>query len=328
MHQLETFEFETIICHPPPFCCNYFNYFCDREDYEIQENEIQENEIQENEIQENEIQENGIQENGIQENEIQENEIQENEIHPCYFRTILFGSRIFNTINDIAVYLYKNTPFIKTSLDFISYQCLSVQSCMINQRIEPFEPNWVSIGWLYLDPIEYNYSLRTKMFSNITNESIINDQIKTFTNSILIHNLYFMIHPWLQIKTNFFKNESRYISRTINTFNTFDFSLENKKKKSSVRFLSVEYLHESMEKSISLTIDPAYLYEDNDIFMPSFILHLLEHQSEPFYFGMSYRLHIIDHLVNIIELKSNQYIQLSENSYEICDSRTEYFFEK
>jgi hypothetical protein len=288
------------------------------------------------------------------------------EIHPCFFRGILFSSRLVNYIKEFANVIYNSHPFIKRTIDYIDYQFRAGQSCMTNRRIEPLDNNWISIGWLGTDPSiafgsdpsfglgtdpsfglgtglcvggtdqSIRYFLNTRMFSDLDQYADKNTTIK----NAIISNRDSMLHPWVQIKVEIQNpndsnptqvlNHAIYISRNLETSNidsnifySRDFLLENATKlahynrPSSARFLSIQYVHDKMNAPIVLELDPAYFYEKNELFMPAFILHLLEHQGEPFYFDMAYTLHIIDNQINIFELKSTKYIILNRYSYDI-----------
>ena len=202
---------------------------------------------------------------------------------------------------------------------------------MKNHRIEPMEHNHATIGWIYMDQFAYHYSLESLFFLQ-QDPSYLSDRIKTFTIRIISNNKNYMIHPWIKIRTDLTPvGEPKTICRALYSFKKFDsffhsahFHSAQTVQKSSVRFLSIEYYHEKNPNAerIVLSIDHEYLYEMNELFMPAFIMHMLEHQDLPFYFGMEYTLHIMDNNINIIKLKSNQYLLLKIDTYNIlqCDN--------
>ena len=55
----------------------------------------------------------------------------------------------------------------------------------------------------------------------------------------------------------------------------------------------------------------------NELFSPAFLLRLLDHQLEPFYFDDNYQLVLVDNNLVSFILKPNQYIQLNLNTYDI-----------
>lgn len=86
---------------------------------------------------------------------------------------------------------------------------------------------------------------------------------------------------------------------------------------SKVEFLYVEYSHSEMSKLITLNIPKIMMNVGNELFSPVFVLMMLEKQAEPFVFDKHYHLRIMDNDVNMIELTSDQYIQLEMDKYII-----------
>ena len=258
-------------------------------------------------------------------NEIQhDDEIHDDEIPPCFMSSVLISSRLLNSIHDFIQNIYKSHAFITNTVDYLFYKCKQADSCIKNHRIEPMEKNHTTIGWIYMDQTayHYSYSLQHMFFSFNT----LFDRIKV-VKGIIYNNRDTIMYPWLRIRRDYsnddvaFTGEPKYICRSLVSFAIFD-KLDTFficPQKSSVRFLSLEYYHEKNPNAerIGLSIDPEYLYEMNELFMPAFIFHLLEHQDSPFYFDMAYTLHIMDNNINIVELKSDQYLLLKRNEYQI-----------
>jgi hypothetical protein len=125
-------------------------------------------------------------------------------------------------------------------------------------------------------------------------------------------------------------NELLTIMKTSGQYITY-FVADNKKDKqrhirlpvetSKVSFLSIEYTHPNMEHSIPLDINNGYMLTNNVLFSPLFVRRMLSFQSTPFVFDMDYVLKIMDSDVNLVELKSNQYIQLNDKGYMVVDRR-------
>ena len=82
-------------------------------------------------------------------------------------------------------------------------------------------------------------------------------------------------------------------------------------------FLSVEYHHTRMKHTISLNLDKRYLITGNELFSPCFVLKCLNYQKEPFVFDADYKLTFLDSDINTVVLNSNQYIRLSDKTYEV-----------
>jgi hypothetical protein len=88
-------------------------------------------------------------------------------------------------------------------------------------------------------------------------------------------------------------------------------------QESKESFLSVEYFHPKMIKSVVLNIPRNYYMNNNVLFNPAFVLRCLEYQTQPYLFDMNYTLSIMDSNIDTITLGSTQYILIKENGYEI-----------
>ena len=88
--------------------------------------------------------------------------------------------------------------------------------------------------------------------------------------------------------------------------------------RSEVSFFLIEFISSSKWYSpISLSIPKEMQMVGNELFSPAFLLRLLEHQTEPFYFDDNYQLVLVDHHLVSFILKPNQYIRLNEKTYDI-----------
>lgn len=84
-------------------------------------------------------------------------------------------------------------------------------------------------------------------------------------------------------------------------------------------FLSIEYTHPEMKTNIPITIDSRYLISGNELFSPCFILKCLNYQSEPYIFDENYKINILDSNIKNVVIESNQYIRLSNKTYDIVN---------
>jgi hypothetical protein len=96
-----------------------------------------------------------------------------------------------------------------------------------------------------------------------------------------------------------------------------DFSLPQKVLK--YNFLSVQYKHPLMKKSIVLLLSPEIFYEGNEILSMGFLKRALEHQTENYIFDDTYSVDIMDSDIHRFVLKSNQYIVLERDTYKIME---------
>lgn len=92
---------------------------------------------------------------------------------------------------------------------------------------------------------------------------------------------------------------------------------------SNVSFLSIEYTHPNMESSVFFELGQQFSIIGNELFSPSFVKYLLEHQFNEYIFDKDYVLNIMDGNMDIQQLTSNQYIRLLENRYHILTTDSE-----
>ena len=84
-------------------------------------------------------------------------------------------------------------------------------------------------------------------------------------------------------------------------------------------FLSIEYTHPEMDKTIPIEF-PDEMYEiGNVVFTPMFVKRCLEYQMEHYVFDDKYIINIIDCDANMVSLNSKQYGILKEQGWDIVD---------
>lgn len=93
--------------------------------------------------------------------------------------------------------------------------------------------------------------------------------------------------------------------------------------KSNVSFLSIEYTHPKMDNSIFFELGSRFSIIGNELFSPSFVKYLLEHQFCEYFFDNEYKLNIMDGNMDIQQLTHKQYIRLEENKFDIVEIATE-----
>jgi hypothetical protein len=93
--------------------------------------------------------------------------------------------------------------------------------------------------------------------------------------------------------------------------------------RTNMSFLSIEYTHPEMESSVFFELDDRFSIIGNELFSPSFVKYLLEHQFYPYVFDNNYALNIMDSNMDIKQLTGKQYIRLNENTYDVVDIVTE-----
>lgn len=84
----------------------------------------------------------------------------------------------------------------------------------------------------------------------------------------------------------------------------------------NTRFLNVQYVHPMMKSPIKLTLDIKYIRNGNEVFSKIFVCRLLEQQykANDYVFDDKYEIHLMDHSVNKVVIKSNQYMKFDDLS--------------
>lgn len=82
----------------------------------------------------------------------------------------------------------------------------------------------------------------------------------------------------------------------------------------NTRFLNVQYVHPDMKSPLKLAIDVSYIRNGNELFSKLFVLRLLKHQynKNEYTFDDKYEVHLMDHSVNKVVIKSNQYLAFDD----------------
>ena len=99
--------------------------------------------------------------------------------------------------------------------------------------------------------------------------------------------------------------------------------------RSSVYFITVDYIHPNSSESISIDIDHDYYMCGNELLTPVFVMRYLKYNGLPF--SMGYTLRIIDGQLNVLELNDTQYIFIEDAGYTVWElpsdnsSQIEYF---
>jgi len=248
------------------------------------------------------------------------------------YNTIIINAVLYYSIADtnirkIATHLYNNNRFIKDGVDNSAYFLKFAHANINNMDIEPLATNWICTSLLLKrDPYKYigdSYSLIESyeyMNTNSVNpekpdQFYIDNYKELYTCGKSVLNS----HKYIEEALVTMKIGDKYIQHICfdNSKQTLaeDFSLPSRKLR--YKFLSIEYTHPNMKKSVVLTLDENMYHENNEILSASFIMRLLKHQKEPFVFDENYALKIMDSNINNIVLKSNEYLILGKMEYTI-----------
>jgi hypothetical protein len=195
----------------------------------------------------------------------------------------------------------------------------------LSQRVEQTDLPWISTCW-----IKYNKERLTNIYSyhedfNHFFTNVMNSELFTEEDKIEYANKYFaricntfyidQFNPMVIMKMENQIGEQFYISRRGHV-EISNLTLD----KSKVHFLSIEYTHPDMNESIELQLDRSWFVVGNEIFTSTFILRVLNYQSQLFVFDEKYKIKIMDENCNIIEFGEEKYMVITEDEYEVKDA--------
>ena len=241
--------------------------------------------------------------------------------------TFMTGCKLFNNANKLYQHLYNTNKYIRNVSDVIkTYYCFFTL-----QKIEPNSYPNMSISWLIPNDtsLTERYTLVEKyncnydeMFicffnSSMTIYDMVDDYFKTFCNENNENDSSVFIMTIL----NEYNEKCRFVTRSNKEIPNTLF------KKSNSKFVFIEYKNPEMDNSIELRLDSSWFYVGNELFTPTFVLRLLNYQSNSFFFDMNYTISIMDKDINIIEFGSDNYIILTEDSYEVVENDKALYYE-
>jgi len=245
-------------------------------------------------------------------------------IYPALITVFMKACRMYNTVADYLISFYNTNENVKTIVDEVEYKATQVYSFMINRKTAPRDPIWFCTAWLTPNDISltryYNY-----------NEEYLHFFTKYFCNDLFefgpdCHSEYAI--RYLQSVNSYLEKKplTMYpllIIKTITPENVPFFSVRNAKsplapftyKKSSAKFISIEYTHPEMTEAIELKLDDGYYVNGNELFSPAFVLRLLEYQSISYFFDNRYKIRILDSECSMFDFGFETHLLLSEHGY-------------
>ena len=251
-------------------------------------------------------------------------------IQPFLLNGFIFICKTLHHIDITGKYLYK-IPILRELTDNTCYFSKYIYCTLMSQRIEPYLDSWSSKCWISLDNSSLTQSHKyheeyetetisaylfrfidhfmTVLYGQHEVEVVVPpkiDEIKMVT----------MINPIVIIKTSIESNESNepcYVVAFKDASNA-EPEIDNLKK-SKASFLTIEYRHPEMEKSIDFSLDKKWMVSGNVLFTPAFVLRMLEYQSTMYYYDDRYIIRIIDKDINICDFGMDRYIELTDTGY-------------
>ena len=205
---------------------------------------------------------------------------------------------------------------MRNTCDIVHYQIRSLYSCLFMNRIEPSQNIWLCISTIQFENFSFSYDTSYRFFGKMNKEDASAIYNKQYNDALKYPQNY--LHRIIIMKLQI-DNELIYLCRKCEK-NDGELSEEEEKiEKSDVKFMTIEYSNPKMEHRLELFIGREWFMQKNELFTPTHVLHMLEHQNEPYFFDMNYNIHIIDSNINMLELSSSKYIKLDKKKYDIID---------
>ena len=230
---------------------------------------------------------------------------------------VLWGCRIYNQVKDFIIANESLTALIQE----LSYFIEQIYSFLTLRRMEPRESQWISVS--YLLPNTTSITQTYTFFENYDH----------FFSSYFSYDL-FSKHPTSEYVTKYISTiAARFtpeqlsplliIKATIPQLNPFYVVRRNDEplneiieEKSTVKFLSIEYIHPELVEAIEIKLDESWFIVGNQLFTPSFVLRCLEYQSRGYIFDSGYTIRIMDSNCETIEFGADTYIEITPTGYE------------
>ena len=251
-------------------------------------------------------------------------ELEKVDYNELSIKAFLLYVNIKSSIDNVNSYLYKNVSSIKNIVDSTNYTYNYIKTQMNKVRIEPFENNWISISVLLKNNKEYFYGKNYIYFEDY-------QHIKPHESPDISENDYYnnCIQHFANIGMSFtndddnilesmviLKKNDKYNYRSCHNGNVMD-NLNYSSKKSSISFLSIEYIHPDMKEKVVIDLPKSAYLVNNTVLSALFIKRYLEYQYENHVFDLNYKINIMDSNINMLSLTYPEMILLKEDSYDI-----------
>jgi len=208
-------------------------------------------------------------------------------------------------------------------IDVVSEQFMYFMKCahaaIFVYRIEPFEPQWISVSGIYqteLDKTTMNYSFNENYEQYPTFDMNGKESsLKHFTEWFYTTQHVMKREKILEECLITMKSDNKYIYKICTHHNECFKELPNEFSK--IKFLNIEYFHPEIKSSITISLERNAYLVGNEILSAAFVKRQLEYMNSSKNFDMTYVLNIMDNNLNNFELKSDEYIVLDKMEYKI-----------
>jgi len=237
---------------------------------------------------------------------------------------LVYYSKFINFVNCNYKKLYNDYPVARSIVDYSFYWFNYSYSYVIRKKIEPLSSYWIStsilskrdknryVGEEYtlLESYEFMKTPYQLIEKQMACESSYNETCDAADSIVLNSSSY--IEGMVKMKLG-----DNYIYRIFDNTNGFFKEFMMPLLSSKAKFLSIEYTHPIMKKSISIDLNKSIYFVDNQILSPTFVKLYLEYQPELYHFDMDYVLKIMDSDINTFEIGFDKSILLTADGYKI-----------
>ena len=234
----------------------------------------------------------------------------------------------YGVVKQFAIETYtthcKKGGLVDVASEQFMYFMKCVHAGILSYRIEPFEPEWISVSCIFqteLDKSTLNYSFNEnyEQCPAFGEESSIqtDSRLKSFTQWFYTTQHVMKQEKILEECLITMKNNNKYIYKICTHENECFKELPNEFSK--IKFLNIEYIHPENQSSITIQLDRNSYLVGNEILSPTFVKRHLEYMNSSKNFDMTYVLKIMDNNLNNFELKSHEYIVLDKMEYKVVN---------
>jgi len=229
-------------------------------------------------------------------------------------------SEIKNKITKYTNYVYTYHPIITFTIDISLYSYKWLYATHHNENIEPYHNYWISTNYL----IQHNFQKNSQTTIIDNYNYVYDNNLKSYPYTF-IHNINIccnllstsLFNTLYKENLLYAKYNNIYISRIqhkchiINKFQSItDFNIP-----STVGFLSVTL--KINNKTINMDVDKNHMYVNNELLSRGFITRYIKYNNIDIILNDDYSINIMDNDINMVTLKSNQYLVINKDDYDI-----------